>query len=91
MTPRVKLESLEDDTTVEEALKYYLKHTHSRIPVYNETIDNITNILTIRDLITVEDKTQALSELDLVKPMKVPLNQPIDQIFKKIIKLWLLF
>jgi len=80
MTPRVKLESLEDDTTVEEALKYYLKHTHSRIPVYNETIDNITNILTIRDLITVEDKTQALSELDLVKPMKVPLNQPIDNL-----------
>lgn len=82
MTPRVKLEALEDDTTVEEALKYYLKHTHSRIPVFNETIDNITCILTIRDLITVEDKTKKLSELSLVKPMKVPLNQPIDNLLE---------
>ena len=80
MTPRVKLESLEDDTTAEEALKYYLKHTHSRIPVYNETIDNITSILTIRDLISVEDKSKTLSQLNLVKPMKVPLNQPIDNL-----------
>jgi putative hemolysin len=82
MTPRVKLEALEDDITVEEALKYYLKHTHSRIPVYNETIDNITHILTIRDLIKVEDKTKLLSSLDLVKPMKVPLNQPIDNLLE---------
>lgn len=80
MTPRVKLEALKDDTTVEEALEYYLKHTHSRIPVYNETIDNITNILTIRDLILQEDKTKKLSDIDLVKPMKVPLNQPIDNL-----------
>jgi len=82
MTPRVKLEALEDDTTVEEALVYYLKHTHSRIPVYHETIDNITHILTIRDLITVENKTKKLSDLELVKPMKVPLNQPIDKLLE---------
>ena len=82
MTPRVKLEALEDDTTVEKALNFYLKHTHSRIPVYNETIDNITHILTIRDLIKVEDKTKKLSDLDLIKPMKVPLNQPIDNLLE---------
>ena len=82
MTPRVKLEALEDDTTIEKALNYYLKHTHSRIPVYNETIDNITHILTVRDLITVSDKSKKLSELNLVKPMKVPLNQPIDKLLE---------
>lgn len=82
MTPRVKLEALEDDITVEEALDFYLKHTHSRIPVYNETIDNITHILTVRNLIKVEDKSKKLSELDLIKPMKVPLNQPIDNLLE---------
>ncbi|MDQ7023202.1 MAG: hemolysin family protein [Candidatus Gracilibacteria bacterium] len=82
MTPRVKLEALKDDTTVEEALDFYLKHTHSRIPVYNETIDNITHILTVRDLITVENKNIQLSDLDLIKPMKVPLNQPIDKLLE---------
>lgn len=82
MTPRVKLEALEDDITIEEALNYYLRHTHSRIPIYNKTIDNITHILTIRDLIKVEDKTRTISSLDLVKPMKVPLNQPIDNLLE---------
>ena len=82
MTPRVKLEALEDDTTIEDALKYYLKHTHSRIPVFHETIDKIINILTIRDLITAEDKNKTLSTLNLVKPMKVPLNQPIDNLLE---------
>jgi len=82
MTPRVKLEALEDDTTIEDALIYYLKHTHSRIPVYNETIDNITHILTIRDLISIENKSKKLSELNLVRPMKVPLNQPIDKLLE---------
>ena len=80
MTPRVKLEALENNTTVEKAINYYLKHTHSRIPVYKETIDKIVNILTVRDLITVKDKTKKLSELNLVKPMLVPLNQPIDNL-----------
>jgi len=82
MTPRVKLEALKDDITITEALDYYLKHTHSRIPVYNETIDKITNILTIRDLIKATDKTKTISTLDLVRPMKVPLNQPIDNLLE---------
>jgi len=83
MTPRVKIEALEDDTIVSEALDFYLKHTHSRIPVYHETIDNIVSILTIRDLLKVEDKTKKLEELDLIKPMKVPLNKPIDTLLEE--------
>jgi len=41
MTPRVKIDKLPDETTVNEALDYILSHTHSRIPVYKEDIDHI--------------------------------------------------
>ncbi len=82
MTPRVKLDALDIDTTVWEALDYYLEHTHSRIPIYSETIDKITHILTIRDLVSQKERSKKISELELTKPMKVPLNQPIDNVLE---------
>lgn len=51
MVPRVRLEALSDQKTVEEALEFYMTHTHSRIPVFHETIDNIIGIVTIRDIL----------------------------------------
>lgn len=83
MTPRVKLDALSLDTTIWEALDFYLEHTHSRIPVYNETIDKITNILTIRDLVWQKNKSHKLLDLDLIQPMKVSLNQPIDDLLEE--------
>jgi putative hemolysin len=41
MVPRVKIDALSDMNTVDEALEYYLSHTHSRIPVFHKQIDNI--------------------------------------------------
>jgi len=46
MTPRVKIEVLSSNTTVKEALDFYLSHTHSRIPVYIKTIDKIDFYIT---------------------------------------------
>ena len=82
MTPRIKVDALDIETSVGEALDYYLEHTHSRIPVYTDTIDKITNILTIRDLVSNKDRGEKLSDLELIVPMKVPLNQPIDNLLE---------
>jgi putative hemolysin len=51
MTPRVKIDALSSKATIKEALDFYLKHTHSRIPVYTKTIDKIDYFITARDLI----------------------------------------
>lgn len=81
MVPRVKMDSLSDDYTIDEALEYYMTHTHSRIPVYHETVDNVIGIVTIRDLLR-ETKAwngeKMLQKLHFKKCIKVPLNQPID-------------
>ena len=81
MTPRVKIEALSHDKTVEEAINYYLSHTHSRIPVYNDTIDKIDHFFTIRDLLK-QDKSTQISELNLPEVIKIPLNQHIDTLFE---------
>jgi len=83
MVPRVKIDALSDETTIEEALEYYLAHTHSRIPVYHDQIDNIVGILTIRDILRERragHNNNLLSTLHFKKFLKVPINQPIDNL-----------
>lgn len=89
MTPRVKMDALSSKSTLEEAQKFYLEHTHSRILVYEETIDKIDYIVTIRDILAEIgkwNKEKNLNDITLHKVIKVPLNQPISsllEIFKK--------
>lgn len=85
MVPRVKIEALSSNTTIKEALEYYLTHTHSRIPIYNETIDNISYFMTARDLVSqvkLWNLDKKLSELKLKKVMKIPLNQSVLTLFE---------
>lgn len=85
MVPRVKIDALSDETTVEEALEYYLSHTHSRIPVYHNQIDNIVGIITIRDILRERrsgNNDNKLSTLHFKKFLKAPINQPIDTLLE---------
>ncbi len=83
MVPRVKMDAVADTLTIEEALAYYSSHTHSRIPVYHEKIDSIIGVITVRDLlreIQAGNGTHTLEKLHFKKCIKVPLNQPIDNL-----------
>jgi CBS domain containing-hemolysin-like protein len=51
MTPRTDIEGLEVDTSLDEVKKAVVKFGHSRIPVYEESLDEILGILYVRDLI----------------------------------------
>lgn len=86
ITPRVNIDALDIDFTVEEALDFVLEHTHSRIPVYTETIDNIWYVVNLRFLISEQKKWNGslkLSDLkNLDKAIKIPLNHPIDKLLE---------
>lgn len=81
MVPRIKIDAISDTFTIEEALEYYMSHSHSRIPVYHEQVDNIVGIITIRDILRERKSWNndiLLSKLHFKKFLKVPINQPID-------------
>ncbi len=85
MTPRVKIDKLSDETIVDEALDFILEHTHSRIPVYHEDVDHIIWIVNVRFLLEEIKKwnwSKKLKDIKLIKPIKVPLNKPIDELLK---------
>ncbi|MGC2190934.1 MAG: hemolysin family protein [Candidatus Dormiibacterota bacterium] len=51
MVPRVQMVALPSDSTVGEAIAEIREHGHSRIPVYEETVDNITGVVYAKDLL----------------------------------------
>lgn len=81
MVPRVKIDALRNDTTIDKAMEFYMTHNHSRIPVYKETVDKIVWIITIRDILREQKNgngNKKLSELHFKKFLRAPINQPID-------------
>ncbi len=51
MTPRTDVEGIEVGSTLTQVKDAIITHGHSRIPVYDQTIDNIVGILYAKDLI----------------------------------------
>lgn len=51
MTPRTDVEGIEVNSTLQQVKDGILKHGHSRIPVYEQTIDHIVGVLYAKDLI----------------------------------------
>lgn len=85
MTPRIKIDKISHENTVQEAKDFIVSHTHSRIPVYKEDVDHIVWIVNIRLLLAEIDKWNAdkkLKDIQLIKAIKVPLNKPIDWLLK---------
>jgi len=51
MTPRTDVQGIEAGSSLNQVKQAILEHGHSRIPVYDQTIDNIVGILYAKDLI----------------------------------------
>lgn len=84
MTPRVDIEALEKGKTIQKAKQYFVGHSHSRLPVYEETIDKIIGVLTLRDILEHEGELDLpISQLDLLKPIFTPPSRPIRKLFQE--------
>jgi len=59
MTPRPQLFAVPEQTTIEEFLQQLVFRPYSRVPVYHETIDQITGIAFSHDLLQIPDTAAA--------------------------------
>ncbi|OFZ55740.1 MAG: hypothetical protein A2428_14605 [Bdellovibrionales bacterium RIFOXYC1_FULL_54_43] len=60
LIPLVRVEAIEDVTTIREALERFEEHRHSRMPVYSERVDNIVGVLETSDLMSAMDLEQPI-------------------------------
>ena len=83
MTPRVNIEAIKSDITIDEAVDKIMQFSHSRIPVYSDTVDTIKHIVTLKHLVERQRQwkgNKTLSNVDMRTMIEVPLTQPIDKL-----------
>ncbi len=71
MTPRAKIYAVNKEKTVSEILSDEKAFSHSRIPVYEENIDNIIGYIRIRDLIALKVNKMGESIDSIIKEIPV--------------------
>ena len=86
MIPRIDIIALENDATVEQAVDVALQGGFSRIPVYEQTIDNITGVLYTKDMLKqLRDGHDTQPIRDLVRPAYfVPETKKLDDVLREI-------
>jgi CBS domain containing-hemolysin-like protein len=84
MTPRIDVVALENSSTPDKIINTINYSGYSRIPVYDETFDNIEGILYIKDLLPhINDLEHYRWQSLLRPPFYVPENKKLDDILKE--------
>ena len=82
MQPRVQLFAVKISTEIDQLIDLIIEHGFSRIPVYEDTLDEIKGILYVKDLLPhIEEKNFKWQEL-LRPAFFVPENKKIDDLFQ---------
>lgn len=88
MTPRVDVFAIDVEDTIEELMKNPKVYDYSRIPVYENTVDNIIGVLPVKILLKTILKGEIKTDIRnlIYKPLFIPRNTEVlsllDQ-FKK--------
>ncbi len=85
MVPRIDILALEVSTSLAEAIQALNESGHSRVPVYEETIDNVIGLLYAKDLLQVRLEGQSLASLrSLLRPAYfVPEAKKVDELLRE--------
>jgi Mg2+/Co2+ transporter CorC len=86
MVPRIDILALDVSTPLSEAVEAIAESGHSRIPVYEETVDNTIGLLFAKDLLRVERGPGALisSVRSLLRPVYyVPEAKKVDELLNE--------
>ena len=80
MKPRIDIFALSTNQKYSEILPEIIENGYSRIPVYKDSIDTITGILYVKDLLPYLDRKQFDWTTLLREPFFVPENKKLDDL-----------
>jgi CBS domain containing-hemolysin-like protein len=87
MVPRIDMEALEVNTSLDAAREATIEAGHSRIPVYEETVDHIVGLLYAKDLLGLTgERGGAQAQLrDVLRPAYfVPETKKVDDLLQEL-------
>ena len=80
MRPRIDIFALDESAKYSEIISEIIKNGYSRIPVYKDSIDSVTGILYVKDLLPHLQKKQFDWTTLLRTPFFVPENKKLDDL-----------
>lgn len=82
MVPRIDVLALDINTTLGEARSMFVHVGHSRVPVYEDTVDNVVGLLYAKDLLSMrQDEDLIVNHRDLLRlAYFVPEAKKVDEL-----------
>nr|MDQ2687112.1 hemolysin family protein [Armatimonadota bacterium] len=86
MTPRTEMQAAAVGLGLSELLARIVASGHSRIPIYEGSVDNIIGIIHVKDLLPFLARGQQSVDLRSVmrRPLVVPENRPVDELLDEL-------
>jgi len=85
MTPRIDMICSPVDASLDALAERFIESGHSRIPLYQDSIDNIVGILHIRDLLRASRVADPPQPKELIKPpLFIPETKPLGELLKEL-------
>lgn len=87
MTPRTETFYIEANSDIKESINLILQENYSRIPVYEDEIDNIVGVLYMKDIFAavINNGIENVSIKEIMRaPYVVPENKSIDVLLKEL-------
>ncbi len=88
MVPRIDVLALDINSTIGEARKAFIDAGHSRVPVYEDTIDNVVGLLYAKDLLaSLDDQTSIADNRHILRTaFFVPETKKVDELLAEMQK-----
>lgn len=85
MTPRTDIVAIDVESNYDEIIEVVKREAFSRMPVYEDDIDNILGVLHVKDLITLDRDCILKDNLNILKPIYYTYEfKPISQLFNEL-------
>ena len=86
MVPRIDIVALDKNSSIDDAVRLFLKAGYSRIPVFDGSLDNIIGVLYAKDLLKHYGAVvEAKRATDLMRPpFFVPETKKVDELFTEL-------
>ena len=82
MTPRTRIVALSVEATIQEAWAAFTESRHSRLPVFQGSIDLVRGVLLLKDLMQLPDGTHLPLTALMKAPHFVPESKPVAELLR---------
>lgn len=87
MTPRTMIKAVPRNYTVKEALMEMLTYGYSKVPVYDESIDDIVGIIYLKELVSILLENNTIETETIEKYFKTPVFIPENKKIRDILSM----